>query len=516
MAMKQPEDESRLEELVDGIVILSTGDLSNRMPVSAARDGIDAVTTGINLLAEELQSMQAGLEVRVAERTALLETARSDLARALHSDELTGLASRSLLREKAAAAVAAAGRRQPALILLDLDSFRLINDSLGHAAGDAVLLEAAKRLSAAAGTPGPDAPHLIARLSSDEFAVLVQDQDRDDVLQLAERLRDALQERINAGGITVALTAGTGIRFGEPGLGGEALIQDAAIALHEAKSRGRDSLMVFTAEMLEAARQRVHLVSELRTALTAAELELEYQPIVDLRTGAVAGAEALIRWCHPRLGRLTPDAFISAADEAGLSVDIGHWVLRSAIAQTGRWLAGPGLPPGFSTHVNLSPADLHHVDLAPFIGGLLADHRVEPHRIAIELTETTIMRGGPAVASTMQSLRDLGVSLEIDDFGTGYSSISYLRTLPASQAKIDKSLIDGVATDSRQAQFVAAIVQLIHAAGLSTVAEGIEDRGQAEKLRELNCDFAQGYYFSRPLSVPDMTDILRRAGGAAA
>jgi len=506
------DDERRLEELVDGIVVLSSGDLSNRLPVSPARDGIDAVTTGINLLAEELQSMYEDLEVRVAERTALLEAAKAELRRVINTDELTGLASRSLLQEKVAEAVAGAGTgRQPALILMDLDSFRLINDSLGHAAGDAVLRETALRLSAAAG-PG----HLIARLSGDEFAVLVADQDTESVLQTAARLGESLKDRIVAGGVAVALTAGTGVRLGEPGLRSEELIRDADIAMHEAKKRGRDTLLVFSAAMHEAAKQRVHQVAELRTALATDQLELEYQPIMDLRTGAIAGTEALIRWRHPALGLLGPDTFLDAADEAGLTVEIGHWVLRNAIAQTGRWKSDPGLPADFSTHINLSPADLHHVDLAPYVEGLLSQNGVEPRHISIEITETAIMRGGPEVAATMQSLNDLGVRIEIDDFGTGYSSISYLRTLPAAQAKIDKSLLDGLTTDRQQETFVAAILQLIHSAGLGAVAEGIEDREQANRLRQLNCEFGQGYFFSRPLPVADMTDLLADRDGAVA
>jgi diguanylate cyclase (GGDEF)-like protein len=506
------DDDRRLEELVDGIVVLSSGDLSNRLQVSPARDGIDAVTTGINLLAEELQSMYEDLEVRVAERTALLEATKSELRRVINTDELTGLASRSLLREKVAEAVAAAGaNRQPALILLDLDSFRLINDSLGHAAGDAVLREAAQRLGAAAG-----AGHLIARLSGDEFAVLVVDQEPGAVLEIASRLGESLKDRIVAGGVAVTLTAGTGVRLGEPGLRSEELIRDADIAMHEAKKRGRDTLLVFSAAMHEAAKQRVHLVAELRTALATDELELEYQPIMNLRTGTIAGAEALIRWRHPTMGLLAPDTFLDAADEAGLTVEIGHWVLGKAISQTGRWKSDPGLPAGFSTHINLSPADLHHVDLAPYVESLLARHGVEPGDISIEITETAIMRSGPEVAATMQSLNDLGIRIEIDDFGTGYSSISYLRTLPAAMAKIDKSLLDGMTTDRQQETFVAAILQLIHSAGLGAVAEGIEDGEQAERLQQLNCEFGQGYFFSRPLPAADMTDMLAHSNGAAA
>lgn len=495
--MPGADEDRRLEELVDGIAILSSGDLSNRLPVSAARDGIDAVTTGINLLAE-------GLEEQVAEGTAALEAARGELRRAIDTDELTGLASRSLLQEKVFGAVAAAeAGTQPALILLGLDSFRLVNDSLGPVAGDAVLREAALRLRAAA---GPE--HVIARLSGDEFAVLVLDPGSEAVLQLAARLSAALKDRILAGGIALSVTAAGGVRFGEPGLRGDELFRDATIAMHEAKKRGRDNILVFTRAMHEAARQRVHLAAELATAAASGQLELEYQPILDLAQGGIAGAEALIRWRHPVLGVLTPDAFLGAADEGGLAVGISHWVLRNAIAQTGRWNTAPGLPKGFSTHINLAPADLHQLDLAPYIQGLLAEHQLAPHQIAIEMTETAIMRGGPEVSATMASLHELGVPIEIDDFGTGYSSIRYLRDLPASQAKIDKALISDLATDSRQEDFVAAILQLIHSAGLAAVAEGIEHREQADKLRRLGCEFGQGYFFSRPLPVPAMTALL--------
>ena len=449
-------------------------------------------------------------ERRLEELAALLEATQAELRRVINTDELTGLASRSLLQEKVAEAVAG-GDGQPSLILLALDSFQLINDSLGHAAGDAVLREAALRLGAAAGEG-----HLIARLSGDEFAVLVVDHEPDAVLRIASRLGASLNDRIVAGGVAIALTAGTGVRLGEPGLSAEELIRDADIAMHEAKKRGRDTLLVFSAAMHEAAKQRVHQVAELRTALATDQLELEYQPIMDLRTGTIAGAEALIRWRHPVLGLLAPDTFLEAADDAGLTVEIGHWVLRNAIAQTGRWKSGPGLPAHFSTHINLSPVDLHHVDLAPYVESLLALHHVDPCQISIEITETAIMRGGPEMTATMQSLNDLGVRLEIDDFGTGYSSISYLRTLPAARAKIDRSLLDGLTTDRQQETFVAAILQLIHSAGLGAVAEGIEDSEQADRLRQLDCEFGQGYFFSRPLSVPDMTDLLTRRDGAAA
>ncbi|MDI3239983.1 EAL domain-containing protein [Arthrobacter sp. AL08] len=498
-------DDWRLEQLVAGIVVLSSGDLSNRLETSPARDGIDAVTTGINLLAEELQSMYDSLEVRVAERTALLEDAKADLRRVINTDELTGLASRSLLRETISRSALAAGEscRPPALILVDLDAFRLVNDSLGNAAGDSVLVEIARRLRSAA-----DGQHLVARLSGDEFAVLVRDCDPESVLQLAARLVTATEAAIPAGGITVNVTTGTGVRFGESGLRADELIRDANIALHEAKKLGRNKLQVFSPAMHETAKARVHLVTEVRTAIAAGEFELHYQPIVDLRTGGVAGAEALIRWRHPSRGLLAPASFLASAEESGLTVEIGRWVLDQAIAQAGRWRTAPGLPEDFRIHVNLSAVELHHSDLAGYVQGLLAKYGVVPEHLAIEITETAIMSGGPEVSRTMEALTGLGIPLEIDDFGTGYSSISYLRTLPALHAKIDKSLIDGLVQDSQQEEFVAAILQLIHSAGLGAVAEGIEHREQAEKLKEMKCEFGQGYFFSRPLAVADMTALL--------
>lgn len=498
------DDDWRLEQLIAGIVALSAGDLSNRLEVSPQRDGIDAVVTGINLLAEELQSVYSSLEVRVAERTARLEEAKAELRRVIDTDELTGLASRSLLRGRTSAAVMAArgSARQPALILLDLDSFKTINNSLGHAAGDSVLAEIARRLRAAAG------PHLVARLSADEFAVLVEDRSAEAVMDLATALMTEIAGSIQAGGIAVTVRAGAGVRLGERGLGPEELVRDATIALHEAKKLGRDGLLVFSQAMRDAAKERGHLASELRAAFGAGQFELHYQPIVDLHTGEVAGAEALIRWRHPQRGLLAPAQFLTAVDDAGLTVEIGRWVLGEAVRQAASWLELGALEPCFRIHVNLSAGELHHGDLAPYIRQLLAQHGVPAAKLAIEITETTIMRGGPEVSRTLEALTELGVSLEIDDFGTGYSSISYLRSLPAAHAKIDKSLIDDLATDRGQEHFVAAILQLIHSAGLGAVAEGIEFPEQAEKLKQMRCEFGQGYFFSRPLTVPDMTAVL--------
>ncbi|MEH0111106.1 EAL domain-containing protein [Tersicoccus sp. MR15.9] len=510
---KDDGNSNRLDELVEGIVRISAGDFAARLPISDARDEIDALTTGINLLAEELESMYSDLESRVAERTIELQRARMELQRLVDTDDLTGLASRRLLLERAGEALHTSGHGDAgtALVVLDLDDFRLINDSLGHSVGDAVLLHVASRLRSIV---EPD--QLVARLGGDEFAILVPDGGIDKALAVAHRALDVLGERVMIGPLNVGVDATAGVRAGEYGTPVEDLLRDADTAMNQAKGEGKGRVAIFTPVMHRAARERVQLISELRRALATDQLEAFYQPIVDLRTDSVAGAEALVRWRHPERGLLPPAAFLEAAEEGGLMVELGRWMLGSVIGQVGRWSRELTLPECFRVHVNISPSELRHGDLAEFAADLLQGEGITGRYLTLEITEALLVTRGDVVDRNMEALREIGIPLEIDDFGTGYSSISYLQSLPAENAKIDQSLTSGLLLEDRQRQFVSAILDLIHTAGMGAVAEGVEERGQADLLRSLNCEYAQGYYFSRPVPAETMRDYLSGARQLAA
>ncbi|OMH31157.1 bifunctional diguanylate cyclase/phosphodiesterase [Tersicoccus sp. Bi-70] len=512
---RRAEDEGngRLDELVEGIVRISAGDFAARLPISEARDEIDALTAGINLLAEEIESLYSDMESRVAERTIELQRARMELQRLVDTDDLTGLASRRLLLERAGEALHSPDRGDggTALVVLDLDDFRLINDSLGHSVGDAVLLHVASRLR---GIVRPD--QLVARLGGDEFAILVPTGGVEAALAVAHRALDVLGERVMIGPLNVGVDATAGVRAGEHGTPVEDLLRDADTAMNQAKTDGKGRVSIFTPAMHQDARDRVQLISELRRALETDQLEAFYQPIVDLRTDSVAGAEALVRWRHPERGLLLPAAFLDAAEEGGLMVEIGRWMLSSVIGQIGRWTRELTLSDCFRVHVNISPSELRHGDLAEYATGLLRDEGVAGRRLTLEITESLLVTRGDVVDRNMAALRDIGIPLEIDDFGTGYSSISYLQSLPAENAKIDQSLTSGLLVQGKQRQFVGAILDLIHTAGMGAVAEGVEERGQADVLRSLNCEYAQGYYFSRPVPAEIMREYLSGARPLAA
>ncbi|OMH22989.1 hypothetical protein BKD30_14865 [Tersicoccus phoenicis] len=493
----------RLDALIDGLIRISSGDLATRLPVSDARDEIDALTAGINLLAEELQSMYGDLENRVAERTVELQRARAELQRLVDTDDLTGLASRRLLLERLGEAVHGAPSPDPALVVLDLDDFRLINDSLGHSVGDAVLLHVASRLRGVI-EPG----QLISRLGGDEFAILVPSGGIDAGLATAHRALDVLEERVMIGPLNVGVDATAGLCVGGPGTAVEDMLRDADTAMNQAKTEGKGRVSVFTPSMHRAARERMNLVSELRRALALDELEAFYQPIVDLRTDRVAGAEALVRWRHPVRGLLAPDTFLDAAEEGGLMVELGRWMLATVIGQIGRWTRELTLPDSFRVHVNISPSELRHGDLAGYATALLRQEGVPGARLTLEITEALLVTRDHVVDENMAALRAIGIPLEIDDFGTGYSSISYLQSIPAQNAKIDRSLTQELLSQDRQCRFVGAILDLIHTAGMGAVAEGVEERAQADVLRSLHCEYAQGYYFSRPVPAETMRGFL--------
>lgn len=501
--------DGRLQLLVDGIVRLAAGELSARIEPSDQRDEIDAVITGVNLLAEELGYIHSDLEERVAARTAMLRRTQVELEQMAKTDALTGLANRTLLSERIQDAISASaqGGSAAAVLVLDLDSFKAINDTMGHSAGDAVLVEVSSRLRSVVRTSDT-----VARLGGDEFAVLIAGATEEEVVHIAQRAREALQECIHVGSETVWTTASIGICLRNPGHSSEELMRDADIAMYQAKAQGRNRIERFHPDMLDAVRERSRITAELRTAASEGQLALLYQPVIELASGRVAGVEALVRWHHPVHGTIMPDNFIGIAEETGLIVELGRWILHEGISQLSRWKREAPDLTDFRLHINLSAAELLRGDLLQDIRDTLENNDVQPGRLVLEITETVLMSPGAGEEQVLRALRAMGVGLQIDDFGTGYSSISYLRTLPADTVKVDHSLIKDLESDPRQQKFVSAILQLISAAELEAIVEGIETAGQAAELRAMGCLYGQGYYFGRPEPAVDALNRLRAAG----
>lgn len=502
--MSEQFDDRRLDELVDLIVQLASGNLAARLEPSPARDSLDAVITGINLLAEELNLMTQSLEQRVAERTTALNHARVALERMALNDALTGLANRTLLgdRIRQASARAERGARPPCVLVLDLDEFKTINDGLGHGAGDLILVDVARRLTGVVRETDT-----IARLGGDEFAILIPDSSEDDALRVAERALKELQRPFTVGDRAVWAGASIGLCFGIRGQSAEHLLRDADTAMYVAKANGRGNIQIFRPEMHHAARKRLQVASELGAAIPQGQLELHYQPVVELETRKIVGAEALTRWAHPVRGMLQPVDFITVAEDSGHIIELGHWVIQAAIGQLRSWSQRVARPP-FQLHVNLSPVEVRWPGMADFIRDTLDHNEVDPHLLALEISESSLMTGDVIGLDALGRLKALGVGIEIDDFGTGYSSISYLRRLPIDTVKLDQSLIHSIASDSQQVEFVAAILRLVESVGLRAVAEGIETFDQMEQLQRIGCHYGQGFLFSAPLPALQMTQLL--------
>lgn len=495
----------RLAQLLDGIVRLASGELHARMEISEARDELDAVIMGTNLLAEDLQIIYEELEQRVESRTRMLNEAHRELQRMALSDSLTGLYNRSALVSalNQAQAEAADGGPQPALLLLDLDGFKSINDSLGHSMGDQVLAAVGKRIHACVRDED-----MVARLGGDEFAVLLLASTPAQAALVGNRILDSLNRTIEVDGKNIKCGASLGLRIADGGETSEDLLMEADIAMYASKADGRNKLRVFEPAMLHARQLRNQLVGELREAI-GTQLVLFYQPVIELATGRIEGVEALVRWQHPARGLVMPDEFIPIAEETGLISELGNWVLKTSVEQLRRWRTAPETSRhDFSMRINISAADLQRLEFIEDVRDSLTASALDPALLVLELTESAIIQGNELDRYTLASLRKLGVGLEIDDFGTGYSSISYLRRLPVDRVKVDRTLLTALGSDPAQPALIAAILQLIRACGLEAVWEGVENAEQAEHLRSTGCISGQGYFFSRPLPEAEFTRRL--------
>ncbi len=438
---------------------------------------------------------------------------QEELVRRASHDDLTGLPNRTLLLEHLDAALAAAGDDDThlALLFVDLDRFKHVNDSLGHTAGDALLVEAAERIRAVLRPTD-----IVARIGGDEFVILCLDvTDEKHAVACANRVSAALERApFLLEGAEVSVTASIGIALSGPGKAErsathpEAILRDADAAMYRAKDLGRARLEIFDEHMRARSAQRVHLTDQLTSGIESGAIEVHYQPCVDLRTGRVTSVEALARWRHPDRGVLGPKEFIELAEETGLIVGLGLVVLSKSCIQAREWerALGNAMP---RVHVNLSARQLTASNLPDLVRGVLADTELTPHRLCLEITESVLMEDAEAVLDTLADLKAIGVSLAIDDFGTGYSSLSYLRRFPVDVLKVDHSFVDGLGPDAEDSAIVEAIVGLARTLQLEAIAEGVETEDQVRLLKKLGCGSAQGFYFARPAPPDAVTALLQ-------
>jgi len=421
-------------------------------------------------------------------------------------DALTGLPNRSLLQDRLAKALASARRRRErvALLFFDLDRFKTINDSLGHSVGDLLLKEVAKRLEKWAREQDT-----VARLGGDEFVVvLTAVKEIADAAVAADRLMKVMPAELVVQRQLLTVTCSLGISvFPDHGTDGETLLKNADAAMYCAKDNGRNNLQFFTQEMNSRVVERLTLESGLRLALEKKELFLVYQPQWDVATGKITGAEALLRWQHPELGLVPPDRFIPIAENSGLILPIGEWVLRTACAQARQW-QDEGLPP-LPVAVNVSAVQFRQESFPELIRSVLHETGLPAQYLELELTEGLLLSSADVTLSLLQELKEMGVKLSIDDFGTGYSSLSYLKHLPVYKLKIDRSFVRDLAVDPDDAAITGTIISMAKNLHLRVIAEGVENEEQMSFLRQHNCDEVQGYYFSRPLAAADFAEKLR-------
>jgi len=459
----------------------------------------------------------------VSERRAL----EARLSHQAFHDGLTGLANRALFHNRVEHALSAPRPegRFVAVLFCDLDGFKTVNDSLGHAAGDELLVAVATRLQACLrqgdtlarladehGTvAATDEQGTVARLGGDEFAILLEGAAEDATsvaVSIADRILQAVSRPVEIRGRKVSLGVSIGIAAAEGRSDADKLLRDADAAMYIAKAQGKSRHVVFAPTMHAEALQRLELHNDLRHALDQEQLAIVYQPLINLVSGAIEGAEALLRWHHPTRGLISPVEFIPAAEETGLIVPIGSWVLRQACQQLAAWQRQhPTAADGIGVTVNVSALQLKEPDLVDNVLAALADAGLAAGRLTLELTESCLLTDEPHVAETLSALRRAGVHLAIDDFGTGWSSLAYLRQLPVDILKIDKAFIDDVTRSRRHAEFVRGILVLAGTLGMGTVAEGIEQAEQAAALSALGFEHGQGFHFAPPLH-PDELGLL--------
>lgn len=425
----------------------------------------------------------------VATDVTISKKAEDRVAHLAHFDNLTDLPNRALFNESLQRSIQRIREGQIlAVMYLDLDNFKLINDTLGHGAGDAVLKAAAGRLEQAIGIED-----VVCRLGGDEFAISLRSiSSVADTERVAETIIESISNPIMIEGQPVSTGISIGIAMSpEHGANADILLRHADIALYQAKSRGRGSYTIFTDDMREEVEDRRDIELELRTAIHCEQLQLHYQPLINVESQETVAYEALLRWCHPEKGMISPDQFVPIAEESGLIVPLGEWVVRTALAELANW------PEHLSVSVNLSPVQMRSENLISTIVNALAATGVDPNRLELEITETVLMSDSDANVELLHKIRSLGVRVALDDFGTGYSSLNYLRSFPFDKIKIDRCFVEDV--DSREdcRAIIRAVTGLASSLGMVTTAEGVESDDQLKRLRDEGCEQVQGYLFSK-------------------
>jgi diguanylate cyclase (GGDEF)-like protein/PAS domain S-box-containing protein len=456
----------------------------------------------VNLLHDENVGGVVVTARDVTERRALQE----QLAHQAFHDSLTGLANRALFIDRVSHALGLTRRRNAlvGVLFVDLDDFKTVNDSLGHAAGDELLVAVAGRLLSCLREEDT-----CARLGGDEFAVIIESiGGPEDAIVVARRIIDAVSEPLQILGSQVSVQASVGIALGSSSVSTSEILRNADLAMYRAKSDGKSRFALFEPAMHARVLERLALKAELQHAVSAQQFELHYQPIVALQSGLPVGVEALVRWNHPERGLVMPDGFVPLAEETGLILPLGRFVLQSACQQATLWRS-VGYP-GLGVSVNISAKQLASPHLPAEVTSALAESSLEPCALTLEITESMLLDSQPVV-SRLEALKRLGVRIAIDDFGTGYSSLNYLRRFPVDTLKIAKPFVDEIGSRPDQRRLVEAILRLGATLGLETVAEGIEEEPQRDLLRKLRCRFGQGYFFSRPLPPDELDSVLRDA-----
>ncbi len=423
-------------------------------------------------------------------------------------DRLTGLPNRALLLDRVQKLVRGAERandRPFSILFLDLDRFKVVNDSLGHMVGDQLLVAVAQRLQRCL-RPGDT----VARLGGDEFTMLLEGADTEIATRVADRIRTELHESFILGKHEIYATVSIGIACSSTGYGSAIeMLRDADLAMYRAKDTGRARYELFDATMRDEAVERLSLETDLRNAIERHEFEVHYQPIVALDTEELVGFEALLRWAHPERGRVLPGEFLPLADDTGLIVPIGWWVLSRVCRTLADWSADPALSP-VPVQVNVAAQQLGRDELVRRVRGALEAFGCTPELLHLELTEGTMMEKAESTVQTLEALKAIGVGLSIDDFGTGYSSLSYLHRFPTDSVKIDRSFVSRIGREGEDAGIVRTIIDLAHDLGMRTVAEGIETTQQAETLRTLGCEAGQGFLYSHPVAEEEARRLLTR------